>query len=63
MLHRILGDHPSVIIDSGSISRWEAGGLIFFTLPVLPDIKVKVSICDQKNIHIDVMADETHNPE
>jgi len=53
----------SVIIDSGNISGWEAGGLIFFTLPVLPDIKMKVSICDLENIHTDVMADETHNPE
>lgn len=52
-----------MITDSRSISGWEAGGLIFFTLPVLPDIKMKVSICDQENIHTDVMADETHNPE
>jgi len=50
-----------VVIDSGSISGWEAGGLIFFTLPVSPDIKMKMSICDQENVHTDVMADEAHN--
>jgi len=52
-----------MIIDSGNISGWEAGGMIFFTFPVLPYIKMKVSICDLENIHTDVMADETHNPE
>jgi hypothetical protein len=53
----------SVIIDSGSISWWEAGGLMFFTFPVLPDIMMTVSICDQDNIHTSVIADENHNPE
>lgn len=52
-----------MIIDSGSTDRWEAGGLIFFTLPVLPDIKMKVSLCDPENIYTDVTSDETHNPE